>query len=175
MISRNVSPAAIAFSSKMHFFQNGKISCFSHDRQGFGSVKDTGGWGPLGAPSAAKRGASAICMEPLPLETQWSGVRDGQAACLLWKCWRSTFWSRHPQTRGSWFCSVTTCLFSRSYLLNHLFLNLMEASTWEGLLFQESAVKRKPALVLVPGEVCHALSPWRSGCLKEMLFCISLL
>lgn len=74
MISKNVSPAAIAVFSKIYFPQNG-ISCFSHCRcwEESLNVKDIccawGGWGLLGAPiSSLSRGPGS------------SRVQDGQPA-----------------------------------------------------------------------------------------------
>lgn len=129
------------------------------------------GWGLLGAALSGRAGNQCHLYGAIsPVDPVVWGSRLGR----LWKCWHETIWARHPQTLGSWFSSVTMCLFARSYLLIHLFLNLMEASTWEGLLFQESAAKRKTVLVLVvTGEICLVLSSWHFRFFKEILFCIS--
>lgn len=88
MISTNVSPAAIAFFSKIHFLQNGKISCFSHDRHWkeseFGSVKDTGSEWRVGAirgsPQRPSREPVSSVWSHFPYRSHGPRVQAGQAA-----------------------------------------------------------------------------------------------
>lgn len=91
MISKNVSPAAIAFFSKIRFLQNGKISCFSHDRHWeeseFGSVKDTGSeWGVgaiRGSPQRPSREPVSSVRSRFPCRPHGVRVQAGEALEVL--------------------------------------------------------------------------------------------
>lgn len=124
----------------LQFSPSGKSSLFqlpANGKRGLGSVKDgTVSLGLLGFPSGFKWQTHFLCIEPLhlrtPLEsTGWAGAMFAWELLPLYGL---------VQTSNSLLVlgtpSMIMVLFSCSYLCSHLFLDLIEASSLRGPLFQ---------------------------------------